>query len=125
MKIAMVPRERLGDVWSIAGPMLDPAVMRTKGRFHLADILEALMQGMSSLWIAFNEEEGVVGCVHFTISLYPTGVKVGRLDYLGGRDRDRWFDPMWYTLIKYAKENKCDKLEMSARPGLVPYVVKR
>ena len=125
MQIAMVPREELAKVWNVCGPMLDPAVMRTKGRYHLVDLLEAEMSGMSSLWIAFNQDKEIVGCVHFTISLYPTGMKAGRLDYLGGRDRESWFNPMWETLCSYAKANQCSKLEMAARPGLVPYVVDR
>jgi len=121
--ITAVPREHVRNVWQMVSPWLDKAIERTHGRYHSVDILTSIIDGTASLWLAMRDKE-IIGSLVFTVSVYPSGLKVGRLDYLAGKDRDEWFDQMWDTLKEYGKREGCLRLEMMARPGTGLYAKK-
>lgn len=118
--ITAVPKEHVANVWHTVSPWLDKAIARTHGRYHSVDILTSVIDGTASLWLAIRDDE-IIGSLIFTISVYPSGMKVGRLDYLAGKDRDNWFDEMWDTLKVYGRNEGCVALEMVARRGTGMY----
>jgi hypothetical protein len=121
--ITAVPKEHVGNVWHVVSPWLDKAIARTHGRYHNVDILTSIIDGTASLWLAMRDNE-IIGSLVFTISLYPSNMKVGRIDYIAGKDRDDWFDGMWDATKNYAKASGCVAIEMVARPGTAEYVKK-
>jgi hypothetical protein len=125
--ISAVPKEHIGNVWKVVSPWLDKAIDRAHGRFHNVDILTSLFEGSASLWIAIkgndDKQQGdIIGSLVFVITVYPSGMKVGRIDYIAGRDRDEWFKQMWDAIVGYARDNQCKAIEMVARPGTAEYV---
>ena len=121
--ITAVPKEHVGNVWHVVSPWLDKAIERTHGRYHNVDILTSIIDGTASLWLAMRDKE-IIGSLVFTISLYPSEMKVGRIDYIAGKDRNDWFDQMWDATKTYAKASGCSVIEMVARPGTAEYVKK-
>lgn len=119
--ITAVPKEHIKNVWQEVSPWLDKAIARTHGRYHNVDILTSIIEGTASLWLAIANGE-ILGSLVFTISLYPSGMKVGRIDYIAGRDRDEWFKEMWDAIVEYAKNDGCVMIEMVARRGTAEYV---
>jgi hypothetical protein len=129
--ITAVPREHVANVWHSVSPWLDKAIDRAHGRFHNVDILTSLIDGTASLWLAIRtnpgstDDEGsgdIIGSLVFVITVYPSGMKVGRIDYIAGKDRNDWFKQMWDAIVGYAKHNQCKVIEMVARPGTAEYV---
>jgi hypothetical protein len=119
--ISAVPKDHIANVWNVVGPWLDKAIVRTHGRFHSVDVLTQLIDGSASLCIALRDGE-IIGSLVFVITIYPAGIKVGRIDYIAGKDRDDWFHEMWDQIKVYAKANHCTYIEMVARPGTAAYV---
>lgn len=122
MNISLVPTEAIREVWPVVETMLAAAVRRTRGRYNIADVFTDILTGTQSLWIAFPSEEGdappdIVGCATIRIANYPN-MKVARLEYLAGRDREKWLEAGWPVICKYAKEFGCSKIELDARLGL-------
>jgi hypothetical protein len=122
--ITAVPREHVGNIWHVVSPWLDKAIARTHGRYHNVDILTSVIEGTASLWIALtkSEPQEIIGSLIFTVSLYPSGMRVGRIDYIAGRDRDVWFEDMWQAIKNYARIEGCQAIEMVARRGTAAYV---
>ena len=121
MIIAMVPIDRITEAWPYVSPYLEKAVKRGKGRYHIVDLLEACLQGKQSLWIAVEGERNVIGAGTLSIQEYATGMRTSKIEFIGGKQRDLWFKPMWDMMISYSKELGCSALECIARPGLGPY----
>jgi hypothetical protein len=124
INISAVPRDQVNGIWPVVGPMLNKAITRTNGRWHNVDVLAACLEGTTSVWIAFDEDSNIIGTATITISTYPSGMKVGRMDYLGGHDRDLWFDQMWETTTNYARDLGCERFEVVCRKGLESYCKK-
>lgn len=122
-EITLVPKEHIGNIWHAVSPWLDKAIARTHGRYHNVDILTSVIEGNATLWLALRDKE-IIGSLIFTLSIYPTGMKVGRIDYIAGKDRDDWFQEMWDEVVAYSKHYDADVIEMIARPGTAAYVAK-
>lgn len=124
--ITAVPKEHVSNVWHTVSPWLDKAIDRAHGRFHNVDILTSLIDGTASLWLAIRQADDsqgeIIGSLVFVITIYPSGMKVGRIDYIAGKDREDWFVEMWDAIVNYAKDNGCKAIEMVARPGTAAYV---
>ena len=122
-EISLVPKEHVGNVWRVVSQDLDKAIARTHGRFHSVDILTSIIEGDATLWVAMRDGE-IIGSLVFVLSIYPTKLKVGRIDYIAGKDRDDWFDEMWGKIVEYSRYHGADMIEMIARPGTATYVDK-
>lgn len=121
--ITAVPREHVINVWQVVSPWLDKAIARTHGRYHNVDVLTSVIDGTASLWIALRgEPQEIIGSLILTVSLYPSGMKVGRIDYIAGRDRDDWFVEMWDMIKDYARHEGCQAIETLARRGTAAYM---
>ncbi len=120
MIVTVVPLDRVMDAWPQASVLLEPALKRGKGRYHIVDLLEAVLAGRQSLWLAI-EDKTVIGAGTLSVQDYATGFRSSKIEFIGGKQRDKWFKPMWDAMIAYSKELGCSALECIARPGLGPY----
>ena len=122
-EILLVPREKIPDIWTKAAPLLDKAISRSSGRYHIVDILTSVLDGSQSLWLAMDGEN-ILGVGTLSINKFPAGAMVGRIEFIGGSDRDEWFEGMWNTMCDYATDYGCGIMETLCRPGIGPYIEK-
>lgn len=120
--ISAVPREEIGNIWPIVSPMLDKAVKRGRGRFHIVDVLTALLEGKQSLWIAFDKDKTILAALTLSINQYTDGMLVARIEYMGGQQRDEWIKELWDMCARYSREQGCKMLETTTRPGIGKYL---
>ena len=94
--ITVVPKEHVGNIWHEVSPWLDKAIARTHGRYHNVDILTSIIErhcvAVAGDSAEDNGEKEILGSLVFVITLYPSGMKLGRIDYIAGHDRDDWFE---------------------------------
>lgn len=121
-EIILVPREQIPEFWPTTSPLLDKAVSKSSGRYHVVDILTALLDGSQSLWLAVNDKKEILGVGTLSINRFPGGATIGRIEFIGGSERDEWFEGMWNTMCDYATEYGCEIMETLCRPGIGPYI---
>ena len=98
IKVSMVPREHVTNIWDAVTPHLKKAADYTYGRYEVEDILDCLTDYDYTLWIAFDDKE-IKGAVVTMISSYPRK------------------KPMLELLQKWAFDTECDGIESIGRPG--------
>jgi hypothetical protein len=101
--------------WKLALGFLHSAIAWTGGRFTSANVLADLELGRSQLWAAVEDAQLYAVAVT-QILIYPGGESVGVL-YLGGVDSERWGDLLTDSLVEYARERSCQRLELFGRKG--------
>jgi hypothetical protein len=88
IKVSMVPREHVTDIWDAVSPHLKKAADYTYGRYEVDDILDCITDYDYTLWIAFDEES-IKGAVVTMMAQYPrkkyldmvfTGCRVRKLE---------------------------------------------
>lgn len=115
MQITMVPYEEVERVWPSIEPYMDGAAEYTHGRFTADDILEQVLHYDHILWLAY-ENEIIKGAVVTSILNYPRA-KTLSMVFTGGINLDEWKEPMLDVLRRWAKDNECDSIESTGRPG--------
>tara|TARA_R110000796_G_C14553334_1_gene434092 strand:- start:2198 stop:2641 length:444 start_codon:yes stop_codon:yes gene_type:complete len=115
MKVSMVPREHVIDIWDTVKPHLEKAAEYTYGRYEVEDILDCLTDYDYTLWIAFDDKE-IKGAVVTMVSSYPRK-KYLDMVFTGGVELEKWKKPMLELLQKWAFDTECDGIESIGRPG--------
>tara|TARA_R110002049_G_scaffold242832_1_gene416636 strand:+ start:55 stop:495 length:441 start_codon:yes stop_codon:yes gene_type:complete len=115
MKVSMVPREHVTDIWDAVRPHLKKAADYTYGRYEVDDILDRITDYDHTLWIAFDEES-IKGAVVTMMAQYPRK-KYLDMVFTGGVELKSWKAPMLDLLQKWAFDNKCSGIECTGRPG--------
>ncbi len=115
MEVTLVPRDYLLETWPKLRPHAVSAAEYTFGRYEPEDLLEAALDGRFDTWAAFEDIE-VFGVVFTTFTIYPRK-KYLDMTFIGGEDGMRWKEPMLSTLRSWARDNHCDGIESSGRPG--------
>jgi hypothetical protein len=115
IQVSLVKPQDVDAVWPKVEKYLLGAAEYTYGRFTVIDIYKSIVVNKNSLWIAF-EDNHVLGAVVTNIVAYPRK-KMLCMQFCGGENLELWRSPMLTLLRKSAKDNGCDGLESSARPG--------
>ena len=115
MIISLVPSEHVLDVWPAVTDYVQNALEYTDGRYELEDVLEMVKDGGFLLWIAFDGER-IKGCVITDMMQYPRKKFLG-CPFVTGDEFASWKQPMFEMLQKFARDNDCEGLEATARPG--------
>ena len=115
IRAALIPTDRINNVWEQVAPHMERAAEYTYGRYELSDIKDALDNYGHSLWIAFNVR-GLKGAVVTAFKQYPKK-KYLDLVFIGGDEGLEWKDPMLTLLQHWAYDNQCDGIESSGRLG--------
>lgn len=105
------------DFWKKVTPLLKLAVDRSHGRQLLSQVLHQILTGYQQLFIAFTEDNEIIGFVITQLMNYPNKRNLA-LHFLGGERLDDWAEPMLELIEKWANSNGCDMLEATGRPGL-------
>lgn len=119
IQITQVPREEVPAIWSVVGPMIDRAIEYTAHRVELIDVYADILLKNMMLWIAFNEENEIVGCA--VTRVYETPLtRCLTFEYLAGDDIDTWLDEGDVMLNSYAFDMQCEWMDCRGRFGWVP-----
>lgn len=116
MNISLVPPENIMDVWSKVRDYLEEAVATSNGRWTTEYLCFALASGRSQLWIAFDDQQEVIGTLTTEVTNYPAK-RVLSMHFLGGKDFDLWYGELLQQISRFAKDADCDGLEGVARFG--------
>ena len=116
IKVSMVPKDYVLNVWDEVKPHLDKVIEHTHGRFNIDDILNYLLTDDEFvLWIAFDEKE-IKGAVVTHVTPYPRGKYLCML-FCGGVEFETWGDQIVKLMQHWAHDTGCVALEASGRPG--------
>lgn len=119
MQIALIPEEAVASLLPHVLPVLARAIPYAHGRFALDHLREEIINGERQLWVAFDPSLAdlrVEGAFLTAIGEYP-GLKVLRIDFLGGENLSDWIRAAEEMLLRYARDNGCERLEMTGRLG--------
>ena len=129
MQITAIPSGHVSNVIPQIMPHLMKLAPRTNGRSSVDDILRELLAGESTVWLAFEpeEENRVYGVSICKVVQYPRA-RMLNIDYTAGNKLNIWQADMLNTLIRWAKDNQCVRIEFTGRAGwlkvLKPWNVK-
>lgn len=115
MQVSYVPLEYVDTYWHAVAPHLEKSVKYTYGRYTLNAIYDSIVKYNNHLWAAY-EDNLVYGAVVTEVVDYPLK-RVLMMHFTGGVDLPKWKDPMLSLLRSWAKENECDCIESTGRPG--------
>tara|TARA_R110000824_G_scaffold30128_17_gene99443 strand:- start:1190 stop:1639 length:450 start_codon:yes stop_codon:yes gene_type:complete len=121
--VSIIPRSVLNVVQGDAMRLLEPAVDRSDGRHNISTVWAAIEEGHYALWLAFDANNTPVGSLVTRLEEYPLKNMLNLL-FCGGAELEEWHEAMLDTLEVYAKEHKCDGMELIGRPGWKPFLKK-
>jgi len=115
----LVKPQDIGHIWVFAEKLLKKSAKRSEGRTNTSDIFSECIEGVSSLWIVYEEEEfpELLGCGITQINHYPTGLKMLNIDHVAGVHQEKWTKGALDVLERFAKDTNCDGIESLAREG--------
>ena len=116
--VTLVPHHYMETIWNDVEKYLQKAVKRSKGRWTIDYLKNSIKQAEQQLWVVFTEEDNdIVGAATTEFVYYPNSKKVA-VQYLGGEHLPDWAWNYLKTIEAWAKDNKCDGIECTARYGM-------
>jgi hypothetical protein len=117
IEVSAVPKEYAERVWPEIETFAGRAAKYSYGRYAAEDVLDLVLHHDYALWIALDGHE-IIGFVTTTFANYPHA-KYLKIAFLGGKRGKDWKDPILHLLRRWARDNECEGLEASGRPGWV------
>lgn len=114
--ITLVPSNFVKTLWKDIEPHLAKAVARSKGRWEMEALYYSLENNNQQLWLAFDKDNNIDGVGTTELIAYP-GKKMLAIQFLGGDKFKFWVWEMLEKLTDWARDNKCDGIEATARMG--------
>jgi len=115
MILAQVPPEEIEEAWSIAAPLLAPAIEMGE-EMSLEQALEHCHTRNMQLWLVAEDDNTLLGV--FTTRLVEVeNAKHCYVMHLGGKDMRKWGKEVTDLLAEWAKEAGCTKLLSQGRKG--------
>lgn len=116
MKLIPIQPENITLAMRDVRVFIEDALAYTDGKYNVTDVLDAIREGMQTLWVVYNEEkEKAIGCLVTEILAYPRS-KALSIFLLGGSD----FSEIVTTLDElkdYAAGVQCKTIEFYGREG--------
>ena len=109
MIFTAVPREGVEVVWKDVKPLLDKAIKTSKGKFNIDNIYDELLKEYYNLWIVMEDKE-IIAAITTRFVVYPT-TKGLAMDWIGGKNINKWLPIAQEKLSQFAKESGCTHLE--------------
>ena len=121
MNISIVPTEHVNDVWGTVADIISPAVVMSEGRYLVEDVRLCILKCEMQLWIAFNDNREINGCVITRISEYPSR-RLLYVAFIAGKKVRSWAGPMIETVTRWAEDNQCSGIESGGRKGWIKLI---
>ena len=115
VQVSAVPTGYTESIWPQVEAFVAGAAEYTYDRYTSDDILDLILHYDHALWVAF-EGDKTLGVVVTSFLEYPRARYLNML-FCGGEDISRWKDPMLSLLRRWARDNGCDGIESTGRPG--------
>jgi len=116
LEVSLVDPNYVSLVWGEVEPILGKSIGTAHGRYDMKDILREIVNFEQHLWVVFDEESKIIAALTTKFAYYPKKTVLAG-QFLGGEKIMRWRGPMLKKLEDWAKDNKCDGLEMTGRNG--------
>ncbi len=86
-----VPREAVDIVWEDVSLMFNKAIQTSKGKYHIDDIYQDLLEGKYNLWLILDNkgDDKVIAAITTRIIEYPNR-KAMAMDWIGGKRMMEW-----------------------------------
>lgn len=111
LKISYVRPLFVGATWPLIREWVVKVCEMSGGRRSPPKVLAELMENMTSLWVA-HDEEGTVKAFATTRICHYDAVTLLGMELIGGEEMETWLtDDNIQTMVTFAKENGCDGLE--------------
>ena len=114
--IALVPAPYVPTLWNDVSDQLEKAVARSKGRWTMESLYNAIASERQHLWVAFNSDKIIDGVGTTEIIEYP-GKRMLGVQFLGGKNFNNWVWDIIEKFDSWAKDNNCLGIEATARDG--------
>ena len=115
MEVAVVRPLFVGAVWPAIKDYVLAACEMTGGRRTPTRVLAEAMDGITILWVAYDDEQEVKAFATTRICQYDA-VTLLCVEMAGGEDLDSWATPENFDVfIKFAQDNGCSGIEIHGR----------
>lgn len=116
-KLTALTAEQAVANWGAIEPLLSQALRYALGRVSMEKVKDVVDKEMGMIVIGWNPNEGEVYVAFFCeITQYETGRKCWNISLAGGREIGEWIH-LWPVLKQIGKDQGCDHIEISGRPG--------
>lgn len=119
----LVPPEQLASVWPLIEGKLVEAVERSRGRWTMEALYQALQGEAYHLWLAFSEDNVIDGVGVTQIVTYPAR-RMLAIQFLGGENFMDWVWSMLGTFNSFARDVECQGIEATGRDGFWKWLSK-
>jgi hypothetical protein len=128
MELIKINSNAIEVTWPYVKDLIQKPLDRTLGEQNLQDVYTSLINEQTILWVAVNKEDGIIG-VLITQLLFHPQYKVLALPLIGAKPHtiNKWFLKSWEkdsSLLQYARENNCKRIEGYARDGWLKMIEK-
>lgn len=104
-------------LWPEIGPKLAAIADRSRGRWTVEPLLDAILDGRWQLWVVWNRaEDRLQAIVGTEIYTELSGKRFCGIRFATGDDRAAWM-PLLDELEQWARENGCDAIDGWCRRG--------
>ena len=115
MRVSLIHPDYVSNCWEEVSPLLEKSIGTAHGRYTMDDILREIVNFEQHLWVVFDDGR-ILAALTTRFVEYP-GKRMLAGQFLGGERIMQWRDEMLTTLERWAKDSKCEGLEMTGRNG--------
>jgi len=121
IKFGHIKKEDISIYWDRLEPLLNKAVLLDSDSYGIESVKLALEQGTYAVWIAYDDEDNILGAVTTRIMGVPSGRKGISIDFIGGTHMKDWIDTAHETIEDYAKNVNCNFIQGYGRRAWEKY----
>jgi len=124
LEIHHIPPGGVSFVWEQIEPLIESALKRAQGDSSTVDTVKiGLLSGFITLWGVFDGEDILAILGHRLV--HNPGNKVLFLDFLAGKEMERWIDQLENRILVHGDLLGVDCIESSSRLGMAEVLKKR
>lgn len=112
--LILVPVDKVLGVMPDVGPMLQPAIDLSDGRWDLWTVVAGLLGGQLHLWISLDDGKLEAALITRVVD-YPK-MRVLSLPFLGGKAMEKWLH-FQAQIEEFGRSQGCKEIEGYARAG--------
>ena len=119
LSVRSVLPSQIGEIWEDIAPMVRRALEHAQGETTtLEDTYAAMRLGWIGTWLIVNEKNEIIGVVGHENQKNP-GNRVLFVNFVAGRDFDKWSARLQEYLIAHKKQIGADVIWSSSRAGMM------
>ena len=111
IKFGHINKEDIPLYWDRLEPLLNKAVILDSDTYSIESVKLAVEQGTYAVWIAYDNDDNILGAITTRVMVVPSGKRGISLDFIGGARITDWIDMGQEMIENYAKEIKCDFIQ--------------